>query len=306
MGHDISYSYGTRKGRRHENNEDSILVIEQGGVFVFGVFDGISGLHDGANASKVAMEFIRDNISAKVNTALIKEQPKDYLLYLIKGAHNRIRQFEGDAQMGTTATLCLIDGDGYLHTIHVGDSPLFLAWEGYSVKLSDDDSICGKLTKYLGMPGELNLDTAYCKRKVQSGILALCTDGLMDGVGADWLSDLSGTLIDETTAPLVIDQAYESSCSGDDISLILVKIIGDEFSIDTTRENPATAIVVKKGKWRNFLSFSLVFVIGALAGCVLCKFCPVSEHELLSPTIVLEQTNSELTDTINTHNYEYE
>lgn len=306
MGYTISYSYGTQKGRRHENNEDSILAMEQGGVFVFGVFDGISGLHDGANASKVAMEFIRDNISAEVNSALIKKQPKDFLLYLIKGAHNRIQQFERDAQMGTTATLCLIDNDGYIHTIHVGDSPLFLAGEGHSVKLSDDDSICGRLTKYLGMPGEINLDTAYCKRKVQDGTLALCTDGLVDGVEDDWLINLSRTRISENSASLVIDQAYENSRSGDDISLILVRIAEDIRPVDTTRDNPAAPKEEKRSRGRNIWPLVLVFIIGILIGFALNKLLPGIEPELHSPEVVFEQIISEPIDTTNTQNYEYE
>lgn len=302
----ISYSYGTKKGRKHKNNEDSILVIEQDDIFVFGVFDGISGLHNGANASKAAMEFIRCNISAEVNSSLIKEQPKKYLLNLIAGAHKRIQQLEGDVQMGTTVTLCLIVSDGYLHTIHIGDSPLFLAGEGHSVKLSDDDSICGRLTKYLGMPGELDLDSAYCKRKVQNGVLAVCTDGLTDGVEVNWLINLSRTKICENTAALVIDEAYENSRSGDDISLILVSISGDDIPLDTTQESQATVVGRKTTKGWNILPFLLVFIIGILMGAAIDRLLAKNESELHSPENVFEPIISEQLDTINAQHYEYE
>lgn len=306
MARTISFSYGTKKGRKHENNEDSILVIEQDDIFVFGVFDGISGLHDGANASKAAMEFIRSSIFTEVNSAYIKKHPKECLLTLIEGAHKHIQQFEGNDQMGTTATLCLIDSDGYLHTVHVGDSPIFLAAERHFAKLSDDDSICGRLTKYLGMPGELDLNSAYCKRKVQNGILVLCTDGLTDGAEDNWLINLSGIRINENTASMLIDKAYDNSCSGDDISLILVSISGDDIPLGATQESQAAATGRKTTKGWNIMPFLLVFIIGILIGTAIDRLLTKNESELHSPEVDFEQIISEPIDTINTYNYEYE
>lgn len=306
MARTISFSYGTKQGRKHENNEDSILVLEKDGIFVFGVFDGISGLHDGANASLTAVKFIRKSISEGANSALIKEQPRDYLLNLIEGAHKLIQQFEGDIQMGTTATLCLIDSDGYLHTVHVGDSPIFFAAERHFAKLSDDDSICGRLTKYLGMPGELDLNSAYCKRKVQNGILVLCTDGLTDGAEDNWLINLSGIRINENTASMLIDKAYDNSSSGDDISLILVSISGDDIPLGTAQESQAAATGRKTTKGWNILPFFLVFIIGILIGTAIDRLLTKNESELHSPEVDFEQIISETIDTINTYNYEHE
>lgn len=266
-----SYSYGTRKGRRHDNNEDSILVMDLGDSFVFGVFDGISGLHDGVNASRTAMELIRNSISADTDSMLVK-RPKEYLFNLITSAHECIQQIGNDVPMGTTVTLCLIDGDGYLHTVHVGDSPLYLATKEHSVKLSDDDSFMGKLTKYLGMPGKLNLDTAYCKRKIQNGALVLCTDGLMDGVGEDWLNGLYETPITEKTASRVIDHAYENSNTGDDISLVLVELSGGDITTAMTQDSQTPTSEKKNGKGWNILSFAFVFILGVLIGYAMSMF----------------------------------
>lgn len=122
----------TRPSARHpERNEDAILVDQEAGVFA--VFDGVSGLENGAGGS--AAQMAKEHIAR-----LVREMPRQMSLvdvrdYLVLAAHHtnetlwkhqRERNLEG---LETTMTLgCIVEehGSRCLLTVHVGDSRAYV------------------------------------------------------------------------------------------------------------------------------------------------------------------------------------
>jgi len=191
-------------GCQRENNEDALSYWEpqnedkfrQKGRLAL-VADGMGGYEGGQEASRLAVETIREAYDS--DSAL---DPRDALLSGFRLAHERIRQyadvhpeFQG---MGTTCT-ALVLNDFRLSFAHVGDSRLYLLRDGTISRLTRDHSYVGRLvesgvlssdeaehhpqrhilTAALGAGGEVTADASNDPVVLKNGdALVLCTDGL--------------------------------------------------------------------------------------------------------------------------------
>jgi PPM family protein phosphatase len=126
-------------GRMRADNQDRAYADDEQGVFL--VVDGLGGHAAGEKAAETAVEVI--------GAELIKPggDPRERIRRAITAANNRI--FEEAAEnetwrgMACVLTLALIEEDRVI-VGHVGDSRLYLTWNGAIRKLTSDHSPVGE------------------------------------------------------------------------------------------------------------------------------------------------------------------
>jgi PPM family protein phosphatase len=191
-------------GRQRANNEDSYLYWEPDSNKEFSrkgrlaiVADGMGGYEGGQEASRLAVETIRD-----IYDSSFDGDPQKALIASFITAHDKIQsyavkhpQLQG---MGTTCTAFSIVGAN-LYFAHVGDSRLYLIRGENISRLTRDHSYVGRLvengivrsedaeshpqrhilTAALGSGREVEPDFPQHPLTLEEGdYLVLCTDGL--------------------------------------------------------------------------------------------------------------------------------
>ncbi len=191
-------------GRLRENNEDSYLYWEppsdeeflrKGRMAV--IADGMGGYEGGQEASRLAVETVRD-----VYDQNFDGDPQKTLIAALETAHQAIQRYAHEhprlTGMGTTCTALSIVGQ-QLSFAHVGDSRLYLIRAETAARLTRDHSYVGKLvesgivrvedaeahpqrhilTAALGSGKEVSPDFPEHPLALERGdTLLLCTDGL--------------------------------------------------------------------------------------------------------------------------------
>jgi serine/threonine protein phosphatase PrpC len=249
---------GQSVGKQREHNEDSVLSITttMGGLHSnvpFGLYivaDGMGGHDFGEVASNAAVRIIAGHVLRRFHSYLFSlptQQPEESLQEIMEEAIQEAhRAVQRDAPgSGTTVTAALILGQ-QVTVGHVGDSRLYSIGPGGAIEqLTHDHSLVRRLEEL----GHLNKEEAavYPHRNVliravgqgdsmdadiftlpfpQGATLMLCTDGL-------W-----GVLADETIRQAIVDAPnMQRACNSlvvaanaaggpDNISVILVQMIG--------------------------------------------------------------------------------
>jgi len=120
-------------------NQDRSYVDDAAGIFL--VVDGLGGHAAGEKAAEIALA----TIPAELHTA--DGDPRQRIRQAIATANNRIcelaRENEEWRGMACVLTLAMMDGDKVL-VGHVGDSRLYLIWNGSIRKLTSDHSPVGE------------------------------------------------------------------------------------------------------------------------------------------------------------------
>jgi serine/threonine protein phosphatase PrpC len=194
----------TDVGRLRDNNEDSYLYWEassdedfrrQGRLAV--IADGMGGYEGGQEASRLAVETVRDIYSGSFDG-----DAQTTLMTAMGTAHQSIQEYATDhpslTGMGTTCTAMSIV-EGQLSFAHVGDSRLYLIRAETVSRLTRDHSYVGKLvesgivrsedaeahpqrhilTAALGSGREVTPDfPEHAIALEENDSLLLCTDGL--------------------------------------------------------------------------------------------------------------------------------
>jgi serine/threonine protein phosphatase PrpC len=126
-------------GRVRAENQDRSYVDDERGVFL--IVDGLGGHAAGEMAAETAVEVIR---------AELAEEDGDVphrVRRAITAANNRICELAGENDawcgMACVLTLAVMDGDRVV-VGHVGDSRLYLMWNGALRKLTSDHSPVGE------------------------------------------------------------------------------------------------------------------------------------------------------------------
>jgi serine/threonine protein phosphatase PrpC len=129
----------TDTGLLREHNEDRYWMDAAGGLFL--VVDGVGGQAAGELAAQTAVETIREFMAWTDATAA------ERVKLAITAANNRIfRRAQVEQHhhgMACVLTLALVE-DGCLTIGHVGDSRLYLIWDGAIRKLTSDHSPVGE------------------------------------------------------------------------------------------------------------------------------------------------------------------
>lgn len=132
----------TDAGRVRSENQDRAYVDDELGIFL--VVDGLGGHAAGEWAAELAIETIRGQMS---NSNAPAADLRDRIRAAITAANNRIfaaaeqdRSLQG---MACVLTLAVVDNDKVIIG-HVGDSRLYLIWNGAIRKLTSDHSPVGE------------------------------------------------------------------------------------------------------------------------------------------------------------------
>ncbi len=125
-------------GLVRSENQDRSFIDDALGIFL--VVDGLGGHAAGEKAAETAVEVIRNELGASTG------DPKQTIPAAIAAANNRIHDLACENEdwrgMACVLTLALMQEDRVVIG-HVGDSRLYLIWNGAIRKLTSDHSPVG-------------------------------------------------------------------------------------------------------------------------------------------------------------------
>ena len=228
----------TDPGTQRSQNEDSILLMPEMGIFV--ICDGMGGHASGAVASQLAV--------ATIQECLVTGNPavppgEDPLVIAIIAANQKIfaaAQLDpAHHQMGTTVVAVRQDAD-ILHLCHVGDSRVYMLRNGDLSQVTRDHSLVNLyadkpelIGKYGAAHSNIIVRAVGLHEyvEVEHRVLAmepgdtfmLCSDGLVDMVD-DWMVRemmTSGEDLGTTAANLI--RAANAHGGADNVSVILLR-----------------------------------------------------------------------------------
>ncbi len=228
------------------NNEDRIFVDRERGIFL--VADGVGGHAGGEMAAEIAVEAIRAELESP------RPPLEDQIRSAITIANNRIFDAAqaGGAPPGMACVLTLaVLRDGTLTMGHVGDSRLYLIWNGAVRKISSDHSPVGELEdlgalterEAMAHPrrNEVFRDVGSRPRSLGDGFvetrslplqpgaaLLLCSDGLSDALTSAEIGEIVETYDGDASrvAEALVQAAVEAG-GRDNVSVVF--IAGPEF-----------------------------------------------------------------------------
>ncbi len=252
----ILSSGGTDPGKKRKNNEDSFL--QDDGLGLYAVADGIGGHEGGEVASRIAMDTFREvlpgllkgnDVTPPFSLSLDVEPRISALRYAITLSNQKILQTASInpalTGMGTTITaLLLCRGAAYI--AHVGDSRAYLLRSGECSQITNDHSFvaeqirAGKLTaeqaktsayrhiitRAVGIDREVSVDHATLEVKENDTFL-LCTDGLTEMVADSEICAILAECAPAAATENLIRRANEQG-GVDNITAVVFKILATE------------------------------------------------------------------------------
>ena len=315
----------SQKGTSHEVNEDSVIEPFEAldGLFLTGVFDGISGNGGGQHASSRASLLVKSCAASYLRTT---NSNREALIKLALRANQEVLdvQKEFDGKMGTTMTLCLIDTrTDLLHVVHIGDSVLFKISDGRVTRLTAEDTDSdGRLTKWLGQPWPLDTEKLYFRCNIEDGdLFVLGSDGFIKH-----RSILEYRSLFSHNAPEQIVREMASSAetsSKDDITIVVFKYhneTGDKHGSEspskasanpngseTAQDSPALVKSQERShsvSWPTaLLLVAMAFLLGVITSPKRCT-CPCRNESDTSTD--LTAIFPSIHDTLNIIKYEFE
>jgi PPM family protein phosphatase len=237
----------TDAGVLRSRNEDRCWVDDELGAFL--VVDGMGGHAAGELAAETAVNAIRDSLAGSNGPA------EKRVRAAIAGANNAIfelaRHGDGLEGMACVLTLALVE-DGQVTIGHVGDSRLYVIWNGAIRKLTADHSPvgeqedAGEISPEAAMAhprrnevfrdvgsrprdaGEEDfIDIRSCRFKPDAAFL-LCSDGLTDQLTSAEIREIVGRYQgDASRVVWELVEAANDAGGKDNVTAVLVA--GPEF-----------------------------------------------------------------------------
>ena len=234
-------------GRMRAENQDRAYAADDLGIFL--VVDGLGGHAAGEKAAETAVETIRGAM------ARWDGDPRDQIRRAITAANNRIFEEAADNEMwrGMACVLTLaVIADDKVIVGHVGDSRLYLTWNGAIRKLTPDHSPvgeredAGELTEAEAMAHprrhEVFRDVGSRRRepdeedfielkeflfKPDAAIL-LCSDGLSDLLTSTEILEVIERY-DGDPAPVARELVEAANAAGGSDNITAIFVAGSEF-----------------------------------------------------------------------------
>jgi serine/threonine protein phosphatase PrpC len=287
----------TDTGLVRASNEDRYWIDDENGIFL--VVDGVGGHVAGETAAETAVEVIREELRTAGGEGTTEERVR----WAIAAANNRIYTVARDSDdlrgMACVLTLAVVDASEMVIG-HVGDSRLYLVWNGAIRKLTSDHSPvgegedAGELTEEQAMlhprrnevfrdvgtrPHAADddgfIEIRHCHFKPEAAFL-LCSDGLSDVLPSVAIRDIVERYQgDPTQVARELVEAANEAGGKDNITALLVA--GSDFRgrtrearqrHATTRMRPAPS--TESGAPRRFLTGRIAFLFyGVLLGILL-------------------------------------
>ena len=242
-------SFGlTDRGKRRTNNEDSIFLSDEKGLYL--VADGMGGQSRGEVASSMTMEIIPESFGGPAQGAMPAR-----LAEAIKKANHKVHQLSLEkippvedggtmvAGMGTTVVALGIH-EGMAAVAYVGDSRIYRLRDSKLELLTRDQSLAAlaaerysaaqvparsafknMLCRAVGMDATVEVEVR--EEKVQPGdLFLLCSDGLTNMVPDERIQDLmSSDLSLQFICESLIGEANQNG-GRDNVSCLLVRYGG--------------------------------------------------------------------------------
>ena len=245
----VQYQAGVASdtGLVRDSNEDRYWLDPENGVFL--VVDGVGGRAAGETAAETAVDVIRTELAAAEGDA----EPR--VRCAIAAANNRIFEMASTAEdlhgMACVLTLAVVEDDE-LVIGHVGDSRLYLIWNGSIRKLTPDHSPVGEsedsgeLTEEQAMlhprrnevfrdvgtrphePGDPGfIEIRRCHFKPDAAFL-LCSDGLSDLLPSAAIREIVERY-DGDPAQVARDLVEAANDAGGSDNITALLVTGSEF-----------------------------------------------------------------------------
>ncbi len=224
--------YGCTHVGRRDNNEDSLLVDDDVGLYI--VADGMGGYEGGEIASRLVVRTLEsffhradptdDDDFTWVGRAG-ETVAEARLALALRQANREVqkRRLGKLASMGSTV-VALVVGKARALVAHVGDSRAYRMRGGQLVALTKDHSLFMELvdagigpsragvhrntiTRAVGVPGSSRPDFSIIEIEPGDRFL-LCSDGLTDVLGEDEIEASVARIPPERTAETLVARAY--------------------------------------------------------------------------------------------------
>jgi PPM family protein phosphatase len=288
----------TDPGLQRTINEDRAIVDEALGIFL--VIDGLGGHAAGEMAAETALRAITGHLEAAALEG--RRDVEENIRRAITEANNQIyflaQQNEDWRGMACVLTLAVADEER-VTVGHVGDSRLYLIWNGNLRKLTSDHSPVGEQEEHGELTEEEAMqhprrnevfrdvgsqphephDPQFIQTRTfrfrQDAALLLCSDGLSDVLTS---SEISGIVErydgdPDATARQLVEAANEAG-GKDNISVVFVAgadFLGSDSNtlVEVRPRHAATRMRETKGRWRPALRNALLLIAGMILGILL-------------------------------------
>lgn len=228
--------YKSHVGLVREQNEDTVLVDDQHGIFILA--DGMGGHQAGEVASLLAATTLRDTLADLAPSAVGMQQG---FRAANAAVYQRSLEESGLNGMGTTMT-ALWNHDDHILLGHVGDSRAYLYRAGRLRQISEDHSFVGDLlragaiteeeafrhprrnviTRAVGTDETVRTDvTEVLKAPGEKWLL--CSDGLTDLVRDPEIADTLGSLNGQAAVDHLVELALLNG-GRDNVSVLLLEV----------------------------------------------------------------------------------
>lgn len=282
-------------GLQRSLNEDRVFADESRGVFL--VVDGLGGHAAGETAAETALQILQERMACFNEDADLEREVRE----AISAANNEIYQLaqEHSECKGMACVLTLAVAREERVTVgHVGDSRLYLAWNGELRKLTSDHSPVGEqedkheLTEeqamqhprrnevYRDVGSQMHSadDPEFIETKSflfrPDAALLLCSDGLSDVLtSAEISSIVEGYEGDPDAVAHQLIEAANNAGGKDNISVVFVpgeEFVGRNAGLNTARQRHAvTRIRTETRNWKPLVRNLSLVLIGMLLGVAL-------------------------------------
>ena len=232
----------TDVGLRRDNNQDSILVDGELGLYV--VADGMGGYRGGEIASLIAVETMQE-ILRRAQSDKRKPPPRLLLAQAYRESSHRIfdrsKQSNGELQgMGTTM-VCLFRTGMTCYIANVGDSRAYLFRSPHLWQLTEDHSLVNEqvrmglmsetqahqyaprniITRSVGFERDVTCDIIE-RENMAGDVYVLCSDGLSTLVDDSKIAEILTNYPLSEAAGRCVEEAKKNG-GDDNVSVIVVQ-----------------------------------------------------------------------------------
>lgn len=207
--------------------------------------DGMGGVAEGGRASRMAGEFLKAEIEARLIDLIAPETVKGFMLDAVKRCnlkvHSESSSSEGGSSMGTTVVMAIVRGN-YLFVAHAGDSRAYHIQRRTIKQVTRDHSIVQELldsgkispeqannhpnkniiTSAVGIDDEIKIDVN--EQKLSKGdMLLFCSDGLSNMLTNEEIVEIARDNDFYKTADLMVQRAIDAG-GFDNITAVVLSV----------------------------------------------------------------------------------
>ncbi|MCQ2474752.1 MAG: Stp1/IreP family PP2C-type Ser/Thr phosphatase [Clostridia bacterium] len=228
-----------------DNNQDSYAAGELSGGAAFAIVcDGMGGAAEGALASSVAVNAIREKLTNSFFPGMSDISVRSLLISSVENANKAVydlsltdKKYDG---MGTTVVASIVR-NGFAYVVHAGDSRAYLIHNNEIRQITKDHSVVQNMlekgeitseeafdhpdkhiiTRALGVDENVRVD--FAQEEFENDILLLCSDGLTNYVHDDEIKEILTDSVDDEKVSELIEKANYYG-GGDNITVVALSM----------------------------------------------------------------------------------